>query len=164
VLVVPVVPAQALEGNGGVSVGGILAGSRPHLAVSPHGAIGLRSEGGFAFALEDTLGILLATNKDGVGLHNRIALQPGYAGEKIAFSAGPSVSFFSMAVCNPAAQCGRASGVSLGLHAQASYYFFGPLGVSLAASADWIAGNNLLLPQGVAAMVVVGPVLRWTAR
>ena len=157
-------PASALEGNSGVGVGGLMAGARPHLAVSPHAAIGLRLESGFTFRLDDTVSILLATNKDGVGLHNRAAGLLGYTTETLGLQIGPSVSFFSMAVCNAAAWCGRVSGISAGASLQINYYFLGSLGISLCAGGDWIAGRNLLLPPGLTGMFTVGPVLRWSLR
>jgi hypothetical protein len=37
----------------------------------------------------------------------------------------------------------------------------GKLGVA-APELDWVGGDSLVLPGGVAAMVVVGPVIRWS--
>lgn len=156
--------AAAFEGNGGVGIGGVLAGARPHLAVSPHASIGVRFESGLILSAEDTLGILLANNKDGLGVHDRLAALAGYTSGDWGVQIGPSVSFFSMPVCNAVAWCGRVSGISMGVHAQASYYFLGPLGLSLSGSGDWIAGGNLLLPSGFTGTVAIGPVVRWAVR
>jgi hypothetical protein len=51
-LVVPL-PAGAYELSGGVSMGGILAGTVPHLAVSPHAGLSWRMESGFLFEVHD---------------------------------------------------------------------------------------------------------------
>jgi hypothetical protein len=39
-----------------------------------------------------------------------------------------------------------------------------PLGVSVSANVDWIGGRSRVLPGGLAAMIVAGPVLRWSAK
>lgn len=157
--------AAALEGNGGLEIGGVLAGARPHLAVSPHLSLGVRSESGCCtLSVEDTVSILIANNRDGVGIHDRIAVLGGYVSGDWGVQIGPAVSLFSMPVCNAAAWCGRVSGISIGAHVQASYYFFGPLGLSLSGSGDWIAGRNLLLPSGFTGTIAMGPILRWAVR
>lgn len=48
-----------------------------------------------------------------------------------------------------------------GGQAQASLYFTGPLGAAVSVNVDWVGGSSLILPGGVAAMIVAGPVLRW---
>lgn len=58
-------PAEAFELSGGVSLGGILAGTEPRLAVSPHAGISWRMESGFLVAAHDLFSILPATNRDG---------------------------------------------------------------------------------------------------
>ncbi len=163
VLVAAPLPAEAFEISGGVSMGGILAGTVPHLAASPHAGISRRLESGLLFAAQDQLNILMATNKDGVGVYNQTSIALGYASDKGNFSAGPSLSIYSMPACG-ATLCGRVVGLSPGGNMQANVYFAGPWGVSVSANVDWIGGSSLVLPGGVAAMVVAGPVFRWSSK
>lgn len=159
-LVLAPMPVEALELSGGVSLGGILAGTQPHLAVSPHAGLSFRLGSGFLFAVHDVLSLLPATNKDGLGVRNETSAALGAAWEKGNFSVGPALSFYSMPTCRNTL-CGRVVGLSPGVHAQASAYFAGPLGVSVSATVDWLVGSSLILPGGVAATVVAGPVVRW---
>lgn len=161
-MVVPM-PAVAYELSGGVSMGGILAGAVPRLAVSPHAGLSWRMESGFLFAVHDLFSILPAINKDGAGVYNQTAAAIGYAWENGNLSVGPSLSIYSMPACG-VDLCGRVAGLSPGGHAQANVYFAGPWGVSVSANLDWIGGKSLVLPGGVAAMVVAGPVFRWTSK
>jgi hypothetical protein len=162
VLLVPT-PAQALEISGGVSVGGILLGPDPRLAVTPHASLSWGLASGFAFSVHDHLNILPAVNKLGVGVHNQTSVNVGYAWKAGNFSIGPSLSVYSMPACS-AALCGRVVGVGPGGHAQMSVYFAGPVGVSVSANLVWIGGASLVLPGSVAAMVVAGPVFRWSPK
>jgi hypothetical protein len=162
VVVVPM-PAAAFELSGGVSVGGILAGTVPHLAVSPHAGILWSTESSFLFAIHDLLSILPSTSKDGAGVYNQTSIAIGYAAEKINFSVGPSLSIYSMPACG-ATLCGRVAGLSPGAHVQVNLYLAEPLGLSVSANVDWVGGSSLVLPGGVAAMVVAGPVFRLSSR
>ncbi len=162
-LVVVPMPAGAYELSGGVSMGGILAGTVPRLAVSPHAGLSWRMESGFLFAVHDLFSILLAINKDGVGVYNQTAAAIGYAWDNGNLSASPSLSIYSMPACG-VDLCGRVVGLSPGGRAQANVYFAGPWGVSVSANLDWIGGKSLVLPGGVAVMVVAGPVFRWTSK
>lgn len=165
VLVLIAVPmtAEAFEVSGGVSLGGIVAGTVPRLAVSPHASLAWRMESGFLLAAHDLLSILPSINKDGAGVSNQTSVALGYAWEKGDFSVGPSLSIYSMPACG-ATLCGRVAGLSPGGHGQATVYFAGPWGVSLSANVGWVGGRSSVLPGGVAAMVVVGPVLRWSSK
>ena len=49
-------PARAFEINGGVSLGGILAGTVPHFAVSLHAGVSWRLESGLLFAVQGMQG------------------------------------------------------------------------------------------------------------
>jgi hypothetical protein len=161
VLVMPA-SARAFEFSGGVSVGGFQAGGTlPRLTVTPHVGVSWRRENGFVFVVHDLFSILAPVNKAGLGVYNKTSLTIGYAWEKANVSAGPSLSVYSMPACGVSLLCGRVVGVALGGHAQADVYFAGPLGVSASAGVDWIGGRSLVLPGGVAAMVVAGPVFRW---
>jgi len=155
-------PVEALELRGGVSLGVMLAGTQPRLAVSPHAGISWRTESGFLFAIHDSFSILPATNKDGVGVYNQTSADFGVAWDKGDFSVGPSLSIYSMPACG-VAWCGRLVGLSPGGHAQTNVYFAGPFGVSVSANIAWIGGISLVLPGGVAAMVVAGPAFRWSS-
>ena len=150
--------------TGGVSLGGVQIGAKPQLAVTPQGGIGWRVGDGFLIAVHDLLSILPATNERGVGVHNLASLVLGYATENARFSAGPSLAVYSMIACNVASLCGRVVGLSPGGHVQASWYFAGPFGVSVSGSVGWVGGRSLVLLDGVAAMIVAGPALRWATR
>jgi hypothetical protein len=161
VLVMPT-SARAFEFSGGVGVGGFQAGGiLPRIAVTPHVGISWRKESGFQLAAHDLFSILAPVNKAGLGVYNITSATIGYAWENANVSAGPSLSVYSMPACGVTFLCGRVVGVAPGGHAQADVYFAGPLGVSVSADVDWIGGRSLVLPGGVAAMVVAGPVLRW---
>ncbi len=155
--------AEAFELSGGISLGGILAGTVPRLSLSPHAGVSWRAESGFLFAAQDLCSILPPIRGDAAGVYNQTSVAIGYASESGNFSAGPSLSVYSMPVCD-AAYCGRVVGLSPGGHAQADVYFADPLGVSVDAGVAWLGGRSLLLPGGFSVMVVVGPVLRWRSK
>ncbi len=165
VCVVVLVPtsAQALEISGGVSVGGILIGPDPRIAVTPHLGVQWRSEGGFALSAENLLNLLPAANSLGIGLYNQTAVGIGYAWEKINLRIGPSLSLYSIPACT-IGYCGRAVGLGLGGHVQGNLYVLGPLGVSVSANLDWVAGSSFVLAGGLIGMVMIGPVLRWDTK
>lgn len=161
-LLVPA-PAGAFELSGGVSLGGVMAGTKPRFAVSPHAGIAWPMETGLLVAVSDVCSIMPATNGRGPGVHNQTSVAVGYASDKARFSAGPSVSFYSMLACGSTI-CGRVVGVSPGVHFQASMYFVGQLGLSVSAALEWMGGSSGVLPDGVAATVVAGPVVRWSTK
>lgn len=158
-LVVAPNAAQAFEISGGVNVGGILTGTDPRLAVSPHAGVTWQF-GSVALSVRDHLSLLPAVNKLGVGVYNQTSLDVGYAWEAGDLSLGPSLSIYSMPACS-AVLCGRVVGVGPGGHAQMDVYLAGPVGVSVSANLDWIGGASLVLSDSVAAMVVAGPIFRW---
>ena len=100
-LVVPT-PAEAFEVNGGVTLGGVVAGSKPLLAVTPQAGILWRTESRFLFAVHEMFSILPATNKHGVGVYNRTSAVLGYAAENMNVSAGPSTSAVGARASNSA--------------------------------------------------------------
>lgn len=151
--------ASALELSGGVGAGGMLAGSRPRFAVSPHAGVSWRTDGGFLFAVHDALTLLPAINKYGIGVHNQISIAIGYAWKGVRFVLGPAFSAYSMPACG-GEWCARQSGLSPGGRARLDLYFAGPLGISIGGSVDWLSGTAVL-PGGVAASAVAGPVLKW---
>jgi len=164
VLMAPM-PASAFELSGGVSLGGFqVGGTLPRLAVTPHAGISWRKESGMLFVAHDLLSILTPVNKAGTGIYNKASITIGYAWEKVNISAGPSLSVYSMPACGVTFLCGRVVGVAPGGHAQADVYVAGPLGVSVSANVDWINGRSLVVPEGVAAMVIAGPVVRWRSK
>ena len=65
-----VVPArvEAFEVSGGVSVGGIVAGTVPRLALSPHASIAWPLGGGFLFVVSGELGLIGGLKGLGGGL------------------------------------------------------------------------------------------------
>ena len=165
VLVLVVVPkaAAALEISSGVSLGGIQIGTVPRLAVSPNASLSWHMESGFMFAVHDVFNIVPPIKTSGLGVYNHTAVAIGYAWENGNLSAGLALSIYSVLACG-ATLCGRVVGVAPGGHAQASLYFAEPLGVSVSADVDWVGGRSLVLPGGVAAMVVAGPVIRWSSK
>jgi hypothetical protein len=160
VLGVAPTPANALDFSGGVGVGGLLAGTAPRLAVSPHVSASWQIRDGFIVAAHDECSIIPSTNALGVGVYNQMIAAVGYAWEERDFSVGPSLSIYSMPACGPKL-CGRVAGLAPGGHAQVNVYLVGPWGLSVSGNVDWIGGKSLVLPGGLAAMVVAGPVLRW---
>jgi hypothetical protein len=155
-------PAEAFELNGGLSLGGFLVGTW-RFAVSPHIGMSWRRESGLLFVVHDQCSILPSTNMLGVGVYNQTSAAIGYTSDKLNFSIGPSISAYSTPACG-VRLCGRVVGLAPGGHAQANMYFAGALGVSVRANIDWVGGRSLVLPGGVAAMVTVGPVLRWRSK
>lgn len=163
VLVLVAAPVRALEIHGGVSVGGILIGSEPRLAVTPHASLSWRLMSGLALSVHDQVNILPAANKIGVGVYNHTSVTLGYAWDAGSLSIGPALSIYSVPVCS-ASLCGRVVGVGPGGFAQVLVYVSGPLGVSVSANLDWLGGASLVLPDNVAATVLAGPVFRWGLR
>jgi hypothetical protein len=155
-------PAQAFELSGGVSMGGVLIGVDPRLAVTPHLG-GVWHVGNVALAAQNQLNVLAAVNKLGVGVYNQASLSAGYAWKTGNVTLGPAFSAYSMPACS-ATLCGRVVGIGAGAHAQLNVYLVGPVGVSLSANVDWIGGSSLVLPGNVAAMIIAGPVFRWSPK
>jgi hypothetical protein len=102
-------------------------------------------------------------DEDGSGFYNKTSAAIRYASENVMFSVGPSLSVYSMPACGRTL-CGRVAGVAPGGFVQTEMYFAGPLGVSVSGNVDWVGGESLVLPGGVAVMVLAGPVLRWSAK
>lgn len=152
----------AFELSGGVSLGGVVAGTTPHFAVSPHVGVSWRMENGFLVAVHDMCSVMPAS-KLGVGVYNQTSVAVGYDAERTNFRIGFSLSGYSMPACG-ATLCGRVVGLSPGAHGQVNVYFAEPFGVSMSVNVDWVGGRSLVLPGGVAVMVVAGPVLRWRSK
>lgn len=152
--------SHAYEVNGGVSLGVLLAGSVPHLAVSPHVGAALRTQGGLLFGVGNFLSILPATNDDGVGVYDQTTLFFGLGSENKSITLGPSVSLYSVPASGNGHH-GRVSGVAPGAALEALVYFAGPFGVVVRANVDWLSGDSLVLHDVVAATLVAGPVFRW---
>jgi hypothetical protein len=155
--------ADAYELSGGVSLGGILVGTVPRLTVSPHGGFSWSREGGFLFAVHDVCNLVPGTGMLGFGVYNQTSASVGYVSKQFDLSLGPSLSVYSLPACG-ATLCGRVVGLAPGGRVETNLYFAGALGVSASGSLDWVGGQSLVLPGGWAAMVVVGPVLRWGKR
>jgi hypothetical protein len=162
-LVVAPIPARAVEFSTGVSLGGIQVGTVPRLAVSPNVGLMWRMDGGFIFTVHDLLNILPPKKETGLGVYNHTSIAIGYAWQDGDLSAGPSLSIYSMVACG-ARLCGRVAGLAPGGHAQINVFFYDALGVSASVDVDWVGGSSLVLPGGVAAMVVAGPVIRWNSK
>lgn len=155
--------AEALELRAGVGLGGILLGTVPRFAVSPHVGLSWRRESGLLFALNDNVSIVPATGQLGVGVYNQTGMSVGYVSKDFDISLGPSLSIYSMPACGPTL-CGRVVGLAPGGHGQGNFYVSGRLGISVSANLDWVGGRSLVLPGGWAAMIVAGPVFRWEVR
>lgn len=162
VFVTPV-PAAAVELTSGVSFGGIQVGTVPRFAVSPNIGLMWRKDGGFTFAIHDLFNIIPPRGKAGAGVYNHTSTAIGFAWQDGDLSAGPSLSTYSMVACG-AKLCGRVAGLAPGGHAQVNLFFYGALGVSASVDVDWLGGSSLVLPGGVAAMVVAGPVIRFNSK
>lgn len=152
--------AQALEVNGGVSVGGLQVGTEPKLAVSPFVGVAWHSESGFSVSLHNMFSVVVASR---VGVHDRASAALGYAWNTGDFSVGPSMSFYSLLVCG-ALDCRRVEGAAPGAHVQVDWYFLGPLGASLSGNVAWYGGASSVLPGSVAVMATAGPILRLEAK
>jgi len=161
VLLVPT-QAWALDQlSGGVSLGGFQVGAVPRLALSPHVAVSWLMKSDFLVSLHDQCSFLPPTDAVGIGFYNQASISIGFSSRTAIFSAGPELAIYSMTTCGQTL-CGRVVGVALGGHAQADVYVAGrPLGISVSANADWVGGSSLVIPGGVAVMVLAGPVLRW---
>lgn len=164
VILSPTVPAaDAYEIRGGLSLGGILVGTVPRFSVSPHGGIAWSSESGLLLELHNVCNLVPATGRLGFGVYDQASVAVGVASTKIDISLGPSFAFYSLPACG-ATLCGRVTGLAPGVQVATNLYVAPKLGISLNASLDWVGGNSLVLPGGWAARVVVGPVIRWSAR
>lgn len=150
--------AEAFELSGGVSVGGLVVGIIPRLAVSPHASVAWRTDAGIRFGVQEMFSVL--PHSRGVGVYSQTATDLGYAWENINLSLGPSLAVYTMPACKPGA-CRRVEGVSPGIHLQASIYFAGPLGLSVWGGVDWHVGDSDILAGQVTAVLVAGPLLRW---
>ena len=161
VLLVPT-QAWALDQlSGGVSLGGFQVGAVPRLALSPHVAVSWLMKSDFLVSLHDQCSFLPPTDAVGIGFYNQASISIGFSSRTAIFSAGPELAIYSMTTCGQTL-CGRVVGVALGGHVQADVYVAGrPLGISVSANADWVGGSSLVIPGGVAVMVLAGPVLRW---
>lgn len=153
-------PAEGVEWSGGLSLGGILVGTVPRFAVSPHGGLVWSRESGLSFVLHEACSVLPSAGRLGLGVYNQASAALGYAAKEFDVSVGPSLSIYSMPACGPTL-CGRVIGLAPGGRAATNLYFAGRLGVSLSASVDWVGGSSLVLPGGIAAMIAAGPILRW---
>lgn len=154
--------AAAVEISGGVSVGGMLVGISPRLAVSPNAGLSWDIGGSFQLGVHDLFHLLPATDKSGVGLNNQTAITLGYAWKTGDFSVGPSLSIYYYTPACGVVFCGRLFGLSPGGHAQVNAHVTESLGLSVSANVDWVGGISLVFPGAMAAMVVAGPVLRWS--
>jgi hypothetical protein len=156
--------AEAYDFSLGFGVGGMLAGVKPHLALSPRGDLWWRTESGLSLGLHDTANVLFPTGNEGPGVFNETSVLLGYATEKVSFGAGPSLSIYLLPACNAGMTCGRALGISPGGHAQASWYIGERFGLTMSGSVGWVGGTSGPLHDGIAAMLVAGPLLRWSVR
>lgn len=157
-------PSAAFELSGGVSLGVVAAGTEPHFAITPHvGILWHKEIPGLLFALHNLFNILPPTNALGAGVYNHSAVTLGYTSDKANIALGPSVSIYSIPACG-ISLCGRVVGLAPGGQAHANVYLAEPLGLSFSAHIDWIGGSSLVLPGGLAAMFIAGPVLRWKAK
>ena len=165
VLPLLVVPARvdAYELSAGVSLGWLQAGTVPRLAVGPHAGIAWPIQRDILFTMHDLCTILPPTQGDGLGVYNQTSVDIGYAWKDGNVSAGPSVAFYLMPACG-VTLCGRVGGLAVGGHAQTNAYVAGPLGVSVSVNVDWVGRGRLVLPGYVSAVVVAGPVLRWSEK
>lgn len=159
------VPASAcaVEGDVGVSVGGIVAGSTPRLAISPHAGIAWPLGEYFRLGIRNFLSILPGIDPHGIGVYNHLSATGGLVWRAGDIFLGPSFGIFSMPMCG-GTLCARLTGVGPGGTVQASVYFAGPLGISARLNVDWVSGFGNVLPPSWIAVVVAGPVFHWGAK
>lgn len=155
--------ARAIEGDIGVSLGGMVAGSVPRFAISPHLGFAWRLGDHFRLGIHDFFSILPALDPHGIGIYNHLSGIIGLSWRAGDICFGPSFGLFSVPMCG-GALCARLTGMAPGVTAEGSYYFAGPFGVSARLNIDWITGFGNVLPPGVLAVVVAGPVFHWGAR
>lgn len=99
VLVDAPAPAEAFELSGGVSVGGILIGTEPKLAVSPFAGVLWRTPSGFLLEAHNMFSIVPGPR---VGVYDRTAASFGYAWGTGNFSIGAvAVDLFDARVRHP---------------------------------------------------------------
>jgi hypothetical protein len=153
--------ASAQEISGGVGVAGVMAGTSPRGAVSPHVGVLWRTNGGLLFAVHDSCSVLPEVDRFGLGVYNTLSFAIGYASATTQLAAGPALSVYSLPMCGPE-WCGPANGIAAGGSARATVYFAGALGVSASAGVEYM--NNQLLPGGIATTFIAGLVLRWSAK
>lgn len=164
-LVLNIVPtrADASELSAGISLGGIRAGTTTRLAVGPHAGISWRIKSNITFKVHELFSVMPPIQIGGAGVHNSTAVALGYGWKSGDFSAGPSFAMYFMPACG-SALCGHVAGLAAGAHAQTNVYLAGALGVSVTANVDWVGGSSLVLPGYLSALVVAGPVLRWSIK
>jgi hypothetical protein len=155
--------AEAYELSSGVSLGWLHAGTVPHVAVATRWALSWRTQSDFLLSVHNLCNILAPSRRQDIGVYNQTAVDIGYAWKDGNISAGPSIAMYAMTTCGRAL-CGYLDGVAVGGQVQANLYITGQVGLSVVAEVDWIAGNSLVIPGGIAATVAVGPVVRWSDR
>ena len=154
--------ANAADGDLGVSVGGMVAGTVPRLSISPHAGVSA-DLGGLRLGVRDMCSILPAVDVHGIGVYNHLSATLGYAWPAGDINIGPSFGVFTMPVCG-VSQCARMNGIAPGGTAQASLYFAGHWGASARVNVDWMSEAGGVLPANAVVVVVAGPVLRWSTR
>lgn len=152
--------AYATDYEAGVGGTVIYTGNRLVPALTPHFSVSWRSEAGWFLAIQDTMKILPARSEDALGVYNHLAVGAGRAWENGSLRFGVALPAYSMLACR-GKLCGRVVGTGFGGYAQGNYFFASLLGVSLGVNVDWLGGSSEILPGGLAAMVVAGPVVRW---
>jgi hypothetical protein len=139
-----------------------LAGVNPRLAISPHARIAWNLDSEFTFSAGNMLSFIPPFRGPG-GVYDATSASVGYTTKNANFILGPSLTIYSIPACG-ARVCGPVIGIAPGGRAQVDYYLTEPLGVSVTASIDWIGGSSLVLPGGIATMVVAGPIFRVTSK
>lgn len=153
--------AGATEVSGGLSLGGIVVGTMPRLAVTPHATLSFRMESGLLVAVHEMFSILPAGDAHGVGVYSQTSADLGYAWDSANVSLGPSLALYSMPACVPRA-CARVAGLALGGHTQVSLYLSGPFGVSIWGGIDWLGESGLI--RGIVGTIFAGPIVRWRSK
>lgn len=155
--------AEGVEVNAGVNVGGIVAGIRPRLAVSPHLGASWGTPSGWLLTIQDTPSILPAVNAHGPGVYNHLSVVAGFGWTDYNIALGPALSLYSMPACSPSL-CSRVVGIAIGGYAQVDAYLAARFGLSATVNVDWIGGNSVVLPGNLLITAAAGPIVRWGAR
>lgn len=134
-------------------------GSRFLPAVTPLFGVRWVSETGWFLAAHEMLHFLPARSADNFGAYNHISAGFGRAWQAGDLHGGVSLPSYIMTACHDRL-CGRVWGFGIGAYLQAAWWP-GPLGLSASVNVDWVGGASLVLPAGLVAMGVAGPLFRW---
>lgn len=151
--------ADAFEVSGTAAFGAFQVGTTTRFAVAP----------GIAFRFGDVEGVNLTVQDNFVmfpgpgpfGFNNQTSVGVGYSWKSFDVDVAGSLSAYWMHACGTSL-CGRVLGLAPGVRTKVSYFPLDWSGVAVTADVGWYGGSSLVLPGGMAATIVFGPVARWS--